>query len=80
MNAALPVLLPRLLVSSLCLALVTVVLSAYLRLAESSIGCEPWPACYGQYHNNESVMGINVLVASSEENETASEASYVVER
>lgn len=33
--------------SSLLLVIVLVVLSAYLRLDHSGIGCEPWPACYG---------------------------------
>jgi cytochrome c oxidase assembly protein subunit 15 len=32
---------------SLILVLVLVTLSAYLRLDHSGIGCEPWPACYG---------------------------------
>ena len=33
--------------TSLLLVLVLVTLSAYLRLDHSGIGCEPWPACYG---------------------------------
>lgn len=33
--------------TSLVLVLVLVTLSAYLRLDHSGIGCEPWPACYG---------------------------------
>jgi cytochrome c oxidase assembly protein subunit 15 len=33
--------------SSLLLVIVLVTLSAYLRLDHSGIGCEPWPACYG---------------------------------
>lgn len=32
---------------SLLLVILLVVLSAYLRLDHSGIGCEPWPACYG---------------------------------
>ena len=32
---------------SLLLVIVLVTLSAYLRLDHSGIGCEPWPACYG---------------------------------
>ncbi len=32
---------------SLVLVVVLVSLSAYLRLDHSGIGCEPWPACYG---------------------------------
>lgn len=33
---------------SLLLVILLVTLSAYLRLAHSGIGCEDWPACYGQ--------------------------------
>ena len=33
--------------ASLLLVIVLVTLSAYLRLDHSGIGCEPWPACYG---------------------------------
>lgn len=33
--------------SSLLLVIILVVLSAYLRLDHSGIGCDPWPACYG---------------------------------
>ena len=32
---------------SLVLVVVLVTLSSYLRLDHSGIGCEPWPACYG---------------------------------
>jgi cytochrome c oxidase assembly protein subunit 15 len=32
---------------SLVLVIVLVTLSSYLRLDHSGIGCEPWPACYG---------------------------------
>ncbi|MDX1405067.1 MAG: COX15/CtaA family protein [Woeseiaceae bacterium] len=32
---------------SLVLVLVLVTLSSYLRLEHSGIGCDPWPACYG---------------------------------
>jgi cytochrome c oxidase assembly protein subunit 15 len=35
-------------VLSLALVLLLAVLSAYLRLAHSGIGCSDWPACYGQ--------------------------------
>jgi len=40
---------PLQLVAKLCLVLVIVLvtLSSYLRLDHSGIGCEPWPACYG---------------------------------
>jgi cytochrome c oxidase assembly protein subunit 15 len=33
--------------SALVLVIILMVLSAYLRLDHSGIGCEPWPACYG---------------------------------
>lgn len=32
---------------SLVLVIILVTLSSYLRLEHSGIGCEPWPACYG---------------------------------
>ena len=34
-------------IASLALVILLVSLSAYLRLDHSGIGCEPWPACYG---------------------------------
>jgi cytochrome c oxidase assembly protein subunit 15 len=33
--------------TALILVIILVTLSAYLRLDHSGIGCEPWPACYG---------------------------------
>jgi len=39
--------LPALAKVSLVLVIVLVTLSSYLRLDHSGIGCEPWPACYG---------------------------------
>ena len=33
--------------SSILLTLLTVVLSAYIRLSTNGLGCEPWPDCYG---------------------------------
>ncbi len=44
---------------SLILTLMTVVLSAYIRLAENGLGCEPWPACYGVLGDEQ--QGIAVL-------------------
>lgn len=32
---------------SILLTLITVVLSAYIRLSTNGLGCEPWPDCYG---------------------------------
>jgi len=37
----------KLAIASLALVILLVSLSAYLRLDHSGIGCEPWPACYG---------------------------------
>ena len=51
---------------ALVLSVMTVVLSSYIRLTESAVGCEPWPSCYGQYHNSESAKGINVLINKGE--------------
>ena len=39
--------MPVLAKTSLLLVIVLVTLSSYLRLDHSGIGCEPWPACYG---------------------------------
>ncbi len=39
--------LPALAKFALILVIVLVSLSSYLRLDHSGIGCEPWPACYG---------------------------------
>jgi len=52
---------------AIVLALLTVVISSYIRLAESGLGCEPWPACYGKYHTDVNANGINVLKQQSEE-------------
>ncbi len=57
--------LPALIIIALGFALMTVVLSSYVRLAESGVGCEPWPSCYGQYQNNKSVQGVNVLTSEA---------------
>jgi heme a synthase len=46
---------------SLLLTLVTVVLSAYIRLAEVGIGCEPWPECYANLDPGLEKKGITVL-------------------
>ncbi|MEK6550494.1 MAG: COX15/CtaA family protein, partial [Pseudomonadota bacterium] len=35
--------------ASTLLVFVVVVLSAYLRLAGSGLGCEDWPACYAVF-------------------------------
>lgn len=37
----------KLAIASLAFVIALVSLSAYLRLDHSGIGCEPWPACYG---------------------------------
>jgi cytochrome c oxidase assembly protein subunit 15 len=46
---------------SLLLTLLTVVLSAYIRLAEVGIGCEVWPQCYAQLNPGNEKKGITVL-------------------
>jgi cytochrome c oxidase assembly protein subunit 15 len=48
---------------SLLLTLLTVVLSAYIRLAEVGIGCEDWPACYAQLDPGTEKKGITVLTS-----------------
>lgn len=49
---------------SLLLTLLTVVLSAYIRLAEVGIGCEDWPQCYAQLNVEVEKQGITVLTES----------------
>ena len=46
---------------SLLLTLLTVVLSAYIRLAEVGIGCEVWPDCYAHLNPEIEKKGIAVL-------------------
>jgi len=38
-----------------------VMLSAYIRLADVGIGCEPWPACYARLDTGSEKKGITVL-------------------
>lgn len=52
---------------SLLLTLCTVVLSAYIRLAQSGLGCEPWPACYGQIGIEAEQQGIAILTQAGAE-------------
>lgn len=46
---------------SLLLTLLTVVLSAYIRLAEVGIGCQDWPDCYARLDPGAEQKGIAVL-------------------
>ncbi len=46
------------------LTLLTVILSAYIRLAEVGIGCENWPQCYAQLDPGAEKKGITVLTQS----------------
>ncbi|RLA45096.1 MAG: hypothetical protein DRQ97_10295, partial [Gammaproteobacteria bacterium] len=48
---------------SLFLTLLTVILSAYIRLAEVGIGCADWPACYARLNPNLEKKGVTVLTA-----------------
>ena len=43
------------------MTLLTVVLSAYIRLAEVGIGCEGWPQCYAQLNPAMEKQGVTVL-------------------
>jgi cytochrome c oxidase assembly protein subunit 15 len=49
---------------SLLLTLLTVILSAYIRLAEVGIGCEDWPECYAQLDPGAEQRGVTVLTES----------------
>jgi len=49
---------------ALLLTLLTVILSAYIRLAEVGIGCENWPQCYAQLDSGTEKKGITVLTHS----------------
>jgi cytochrome c oxidase assembly protein subunit 15 len=48
---------------SLLFTLLTVVLSAYIRLAEVGVGCEGWPDCYAQLNPAVEKKGVTVLTA-----------------
>lgn len=52
---------------SLFLTLLTVILSAYIRLAEVGIGCEPWPECYAQLNAGLEKKGVTVLTPAGED-------------
>lgn len=52
---------------ALLLTLLTVVLSAYIRLAEVGIGCEGWPHCYAQLDPGAEKKGITVLTESGQD-------------
>jgi cytochrome c oxidase assembly protein subunit 15 len=49
------------------LTLLTVVLSAYIRLADVGIGCEPWPGCYAALNPQAEKRGITVLTAQGKD-------------
>jgi len=63
-----------LLITAIVLALLTIVISSYIRLAESGAGCEPWPECYGVYKTDINAQGVNVLKQQS------SKAAFRAER
>ena len=50
---------------TLLMALLTTTISGYIRLADSGLGCEPWPACYGQFIFNENTHGTNILFSQA---------------
>ncbi len=52
---------------SLVLTLLTIVLSAYIRLAEVGIGCEGWPDCYAQLDPQAEKRGVAVLTARGQD-------------
>jgi len=52
---------------ALLLTLLTVILSAYIRLAEVGIGCEGWPQCYAQLDPGAEKKGITVLTESGQD-------------
>jgi cytochrome c oxidase assembly protein subunit 15 len=49
------------------LTLLTVVLSAYIRLADVGIGCEPWSECYALLNPDAEKKGITVLTAQGKD-------------
>ncbi len=49
---------------SLVLTLITVVLSAYIRLSVNGLGCTEWPDCYGRIDLGVQHKGIDVLTPS----------------
>ncbi len=52
---------------SLLLTLLTVILSAYIRLAEVGIGCEDWPDCYARLDTGVEKQGITVLTEAGQD-------------
>lgn len=52
---------------SLLLTLCTLALSAYIRLAQSGLDCQPWPECYGRIGLQAEQQGIAVLTESGAE-------------
>jgi len=51
---------------SLLLTLITVVLSAYIRLSVNGLGCTDWPDCYGRINISVQHQGIDVLTGAAE--------------
>lgn len=50
---------------ALCLSIVMSILSAYIRLDDTGIGCQPWPACYGAQVIVDHSPGITVTMEDS---------------
>lgn len=51
---------------ALLLTLITVILSAYIRLSVNGLGCVEWPDCYGRINVSVQHQGIDVLTGAAE--------------
>ena len=49
---------------SLLLTILTIVLSAYIRLSVNGLGCDSWPDCYGRINITVQHQGIDVLTGA----------------
>lgn len=52
---------------SLILTLLTVVLSAYIRLSVTNVGCDDWPQCYGVILSTADQRGVAVLTDAGDQ-------------
>ena len=51
---------------ALLLTLITVILSAYIRLSVNGLGCTEWPDCYGRIDVSSQHQGIDVLTGAAQ--------------